>query len=248
MPSNKNILIIGATSAIAEATARLWAGEGAQFYLIARNADKLALVARDLETRGVHVTEGLLNVNDFEQHASALDAAFNSLARVDVVLLAHGDLPEQRRCERDPNAALQALETNAVSVVSLLTLIANRMQAQGSGAIVVVGSVAGDRGRKSNYVYGSSKALVAAFAEGLAARLDAFGVCVILLKAGLVDTPMTASFKKGPLWAQPEAIATIIRARVAAARSGTYYAPRFWWAIMAIIRSLPDRIMYRLNI
>lgn len=248
MPTRKNILIIGATSAIAEATARLWAAERAQLYLIARNAEKLSLVACDLGTRGAEVRQHLLDVDELERHAPAVEAAFNALERIDVVLLAHGDLPDQRRCESSAEAALKALKTNATSVVSLLTLIANRLQAQGSGVIAVIGSVAGDRGRKSNYVYGSSKALVAAFSQGLAGRLDAFGVRVILVKPGLVDTPMTASFKKGLLWARPEAIAAIIHARVAAARSGTFYAPRFWRPIMAIIRSLPDRIIYRLNI
>ena len=204
MPTKKNILIIGATSAIAEATARLWAAERAQIYLIARNADKLSLVAHDLETRGAQVIQDLLDVNDFERHAPAIEAAFNALEHIDVVLLAHGDLSDQRRCESSAEAALEALQTNATSVVSLVTLIANRLQAQGSGVIAVIGSVAGDRGRKSNYVYGSSKALVAAFTQGLAGRLDAFGVRVILVKPGLVDTPMTAQFKKGLLWARPE--------------------------------------------
>lgn len=248
MPTNKNILIIGATSAIAEATARLWAAERARLYLIARNADKLSLVARDLETRGARVIQDWLDVNEFERHAPAIEAAFHALERIDVVLLAHGDLPDQRRCELSAETALQALKTNAASVVSLLTLIANHLQVQGSGVIAVIGSVAGDRGRKSNYVYGSSKALVAAFSQGLAGRLAASDVRVILVKPGLVDTPMTAQFKKGPLWARPESIGAIIHARVAAARSGTFYAPRFWRPIMAVIRSLPDRIMYRLNI
>jgi NAD(P)-dependent dehydrogenase (short-subunit alcohol dehydrogenase family) len=131
MPTKKKILIIGATSAIAEATARLWAAERAQVYLIARNADKLSLVEHDLETRGAQVIQDLLDVNDFERHAPAIEAAFSALERIDVVLLAHGDLPDQRRCESSAEAALKALQTNATSVVSLVTLIANRLQAQG---------------------------------------------------------------------------------------------------------------------
>ena len=197
MPTNKNILVIGATSAIAEATARLWAREGAQLYLVARNADKLSLVARDLETRGARVAHALLDVNEFDRHALIVEAAFDAMRRIDVVLIAHGDLPDQSECEGSVKAALQAVQTNAASVVSLITLIANRMQMQRSGVIAVIGSVAGDRGRKSNYVYGSSKALVAVFSEGLASRLNAFGIRVITIKPGLVDTPMTASFRKG---------------------------------------------------
>jgi NADP-dependent 3-hydroxy acid dehydrogenase YdfG len=245
---DKNILIIGATSAIAEATARIWAAEGSQLYLIGRNPDKLALVSRDLESRGARVTAAELDVSDFSLHAPAIESAFQTLSRVDVVLLAYGDLPDQQRCEQSEAAALNALNVNAASVMSLLTIIANRLQGQRSGVIAVLGSVAGDRGRKSNYVYGSCKALVATFMDGLAGRLRSSGVRVITIKPGFVDTPMTAQFKKGLLWAQPASIAAIIHARVASASSGTYYAPRFWWAIMAVIRSIPANILYRLNI
>ncbi len=247
MTASKNILIVGATSAIAEAVARLWAAERAQLHLIARNSAKLALVSRDLETRGARVSAAELDVNRFDLHAPAIDAAFDGLKRVDVVLIAHGDLPDQPLCEQSEQAALAAVHTNAASVVSLMTLIANRMQHQGSGVIAVLGSVAGDRGRKSNYVYGSCKALVATFMEGLAGRLQASGVRVLTIKPGFVDTPMTAQFKKGLLWAQPESVAAIIRDRVACARSGSYYAPRFWWLIMAVIRCIPARVLYRLN-
>ena len=245
---DKNILIIGATSAIAEATARIWAAEGSQLYLIGRNPDKLALVSRDLESRGARVTAAELDVSDFTRHAPAIESAFQTLSRVDVVLLAYGDLPDQQRCEQSETAAMNALNVNAASVMSLLTIIANRLQGQRSGVIAVLGSVAGDRGRKSNYVYGSCKALVATFMDGLAGRLRSSGVRVITIKPGFVDTPMTAQFKKGLLWAQPASIAAIIHARVTSASSGTYYAPRFWWAIMAVIRSIPASILYRLNI
>jgi NAD(P)-dependent dehydrogenase (short-subunit alcohol dehydrogenase family) len=122
------------------------------------------------------------------------------------------------------------------------------MQAQGSGVIAVIGSVAGDRGRKSNYVYGSAKAMVAAFAEGLAGRMQRSGVRVIVVKPGFVDTPMTVAFKKGLLWATPHAVANIIHRRVAVARSGIFYAPRFWRAIMVLVRCIPAGLLYRLNI
>lgn len=244
----KHILIIGATSAIAEATARLWAAQGAQLYLAARDTDKLTLVSRDLETRGAKVITAALDVNDLGRHAGVIDAAFKALNRVDAVLIAHGDLPNQPACQESVEAALLALKTNAVSAISLLTLIANRLQLQGSGVIAVIGSVAGDRGRKSNYVYGSAKALVAAFVEGLAGRLQQFDIRVINVKPGFVDTPMTAQLKKGLLFVQPETIAKIIHDRIASAPSGSYYAPRFWWCIMFIIRALPARLLYRLNI
>jgi decaprenylphospho-beta-D-erythro-pentofuranosid-2-ulose 2-reductase len=245
----KRILILGATSAIAEACARLWANDGAQLYLIARNLEKLSLVAADLTIRGAAVQQARLDVDQLEQHGAAVDAAFRGLERVDVVLVAHGVLPDQPLCEESVAAMLDAMRTNAVSVASLLTLIANKMQAQGSGGVIaVIGSVAGDRGRNSNYVYGSAKALVATFAEGLAGRLHRHGVAVTVIKPGYVDTPMTAAFKKGLLWATPHTVATIIYRRVAAARSGIYYAPRFWRFVMTLVRCIPARVFYRLNI
>jgi NADP-dependent 3-hydroxy acid dehydrogenase YdfG len=246
---SRNLLIIGATSAIAEATARRWAVPGCRMHLVARSQPKLEVVAADLRSRGAAVQTAILDVNDFAAHQAIIDAAFAALERIDVVLLAHGDLPDQRQCEARLDATLQALNTNAVSTVSLLTLIANRLQAQGSGVIAVIGSVAGDRGRKSNYVYGSCKALVATFTEGLAGRLQPFGIGVITIKPGFVDTPMTAHIaKKGALWAQPAAIAALIDRRVAAGASGSFYAPRFWALIMLVIRLLPAPILYRLNI
>jgi short-subunit dehydrogenase len=246
--AGKRILILGATSAIAEACARLWANERAHLYLIARNLERLALIAADLRIRGATVQQAQLDVDDLDRHGAVVDAAFQELERMDVVLVAHGVLPDQSLCERSVGAMLAAMRTNAISVVSLLTLIANRMQAQGSGVIAVIGSVAGDRGRKSNYVYGSAKAMVATFAEGLAGRMDGRGVRVIVIKPGFVDTPMTAAFEKGLLWATPHAVAKIIHQRVAAARSGSYYAPRFWRLIMALVRYVPARLLYRLKL
>jgi short-subunit dehydrogenase len=246
--SSKNIIVIGATSAIAEATARYWAAEGVQLYLVARNPHKLELVAADLRTRGATVMQAALDVQELERAEPTIDAAFRALGRVDVVLIAHGVLPDQARCEKSAAETLESLRTNAISTILLLTHLANRLQEQGSGVIAVIGSVAGDRGRKSNYVYGSAKALVNTFTEGLAGRMDRYGVRVIEIKPGFVDTPMTAQFKKGALWAKPEAVAKVIHDRIAAARSGSFYAPKFWRLIMAVVRRIPARILYRMNI
>ncbi len=248
MPKPRNILIIGATSAIAEACARLWATEASALYLIARNIERLALVAGDLKGRGARVQSAALDVNDVERHAAVIDEAFRALSPIDVVLIAHGNLPEQSACEIDVNLALDALQTNGISVVSLLTIIAPRLQVQGSGVVAVIGSVAGDRGRKSNYVYGSAKALVATFMEGLAGRMQPHNVAIINIKPGFVDTPMTAKFQKGLLWSEAGTIAKIIHARAASGKSGSFYAPRFWWVIMTIIKHIPASILYRLKL
>jgi NADP-dependent 3-hydroxy acid dehydrogenase YdfG len=243
-----SVLIIGATSAIAEATARSWAADGSWLYLVARNPARLALVSADLAARGARVESAILDADDLTQHASVIQSAFETLGRVDVVLVALGALPDQALCTQHVDQTLRALQTNAVSVVSLLTLIATRMQLQAGGTIAVIGSVAGDRGRKSNYVYGSAKALVATFMEGLAGQLHSYGVRVLNIKPGLVDTPMTAHFRKGLLWSRPDTVAHIIRRRIQSAPSGSYYAPRFWWAIMLVIRVLPNAVFCRLNI
>jgi decaprenylphospho-beta-D-erythro-pentofuranosid-2-ulose 2-reductase len=246
--SPKNIVIIGATSAIAESTARYWAAERANLHLVARNRDKLELVSADLRVRGATVTQTILDVDDLARLEPCVDRMFQALGRVDAVLIAHGALPEQATCENSLTETLRSIQTNAISTISLLSLVANKLRSQRAGTIAVIGSVAGDRGRKSNYVYGSAKALVSTFTEGLAGRMHAHGVRVVEIKPGFVDTPMTARFKKGALWARPDTVARIIRDRVAAARSGSFYAPRFWWLIMAIIRLIPARLLYRINI
>ncbi|HXB97452.1 MAG TPA: SDR family NAD(P)-dependent oxidoreductase, partial [bacterium] len=149
------ILIIGAGSAIAEATARRWAGRGDTLYLVDRDAERLGAVAADLGVRGASVAgHAVLDVNEFGRHAAVLDQAVAALGGLDVALIAHGTLGDQRAAELDPAVALKELSTNALSVVSLGTLLANRLEAQGRGCLAVISSVAGDRGRQSNYVYG----------------------------------------------------------------------------------------------
>jgi short-subunit dehydrogenase len=244
----KKILIIGATSAIAEATTRLWAAQGHSLYLLGRNAERLSGIAADLKVRGAESTRfAMLDVNDFAQHAAVLDAAIDALGGIDIVLIAHGTLGNQKACEQDFAATLQELNTNAINVISLLTHLANRFEAQRHGSIVVISSVAGDRGRQSNYVYGTAKGAVTIFMQGLRQRLHKAGVHVLTIKPGFVDTPMTAEFKKGLLWAKPEAIAQSICAGVEKKRD-VVYAPWFWWGVMAGIRAVPDWAFKKIRI
>lgn len=152
----QHILIIGATSAIAQATARTFAQRGSQLYLIARNQERLSSLAEDLKIRGAaSVKYGRLDIQDFESHEAALNAAFAALGTIDVALIAHGTLPDQHACEADFTTTLAALNTNAIGTASLLTHLANRLERQQSGTIAVMTSVAGERGRRSNYVYGA---------------------------------------------------------------------------------------------
>lgn len=241
-------MIIGAGSAIAEAAARLWAAQGHSLYLLGRDEERLSAMAADLKIRGAAVAKhGALDMNEFARHASAIDAAATALDGLDTVLIAHGTLGDQKKCEQDFAATLQELNTNAISVMSLLTLLANRFEAQKRGTLAVIGSVAGDRGRQSNYVYGTAKGAVAIFLQGLRNRLHPAGVQVLTIKPGFVDTPMTASFKKGALWATPEAVAADILAAIEKRRD-VIYTPWFWFGIMTLIKLVPERIFKKLKL
>src|SRR5258708_5009690 len=179
----QRIGIIGATSAIAVACARRWAARGARFFLVARNAARLEQVAQDLLARGAAASaRHVLDANSIEDHATMLEAAFSALGEIDTVLIAHGTLSNQAACEQDAALTLREFSTNAVSVVTLLTALALRMERQGRGAIAVISSVAGERGRRSNYVYGAAKAAVTTFCEGLRARLFRAGVQLTIVK------------------------------------------------------------------
>ena len=177
----RKILIVGATSAMAEACARLWAQRGDKLFLAARNAAQLQSVADDLKARGAaHVDTKVFDANEFDLHASLLADATVAMGGLDTVLIAHGTLSDQERAQQDVGYALQEIQTNGTSVVSLMTLAGEQLAQQGHGAIAVISSVAGDRGRQSNYVYGSAKALVSAFASGLRQRLSKRGVHVMV--------------------------------------------------------------------
>ncbi|GAB6042114.1 SDR family oxidoreductase [Endothiovibrio diazotrophicus] len=243
-----NILIIGATSAIAEATARRYAARGDRLHLIARNAERLEAIAADLGVRGAAaVTHERLDLNQLELHEGALGRAWEALDTVDVVLIAHGTLPDQARCTADPALAVAEFHTNAVTTLSLLTILANRLEKQGNGTLAVITSVAGERGRQSNYLYGAAKGAVSLLLAGLRNRFGKGAIRVIDIRPGFVDTPMTADFPKGPLWAQPE---TIAKGIVAAADRGRerVYLPGFWRYIMLIIRNIPEFIFKRMSL
>lgn len=244
----QRVLIIGATSAIAEATARIYAERGSRLHLVARTPARLDTIVEDLRIRGAaDVGRDALDINDLDRHQTVLDSAWTALGDVDVVLIAHGTLPDQKACEASVETAMAEFATNATSTLALLTLLANRMEAAGRGTIVVISSVAGDRGRASNYLYGSAKAAVSTFLGGLRQRLSKRGVDVVTIKPGFVDTPMTRDFKKGALWAKPEAVAAGI---VKAADKGkpVAYLPWFWFIIMTIIRSVPEFIFKRVSL
>lgn len=244
----QKILIIGATSAIAEACAKRFAAQGHSLYLLARNSSRLESLAQDLRVRGaaaVHCAS--FEANALETHQALLEQVKTELNGLDRVLIAHGTLSDQQACEQSVELTLQELQTNALSVIALLTRLANHFEQQRHGSIAVIGSVAGDRGRQSNYIYGTAKGALSIFLQGLRNRLHKSGVQVLTIKPGFVDTPMTAAFPKGPLWATPEKVAHDIDKAIEKNKD-VLYTPGFWMLIMLIIKSVPERLFKRLSL
>jgi decaprenylphospho-beta-D-erythro-pentofuranosid-2-ulose 2-reductase len=244
----RKILVLGATSGIAEATCRIWAAHGDSFFLVGRNAEKLAAVATDLRVRGAsYVDTAVADLDDTDNHPSLLAHAINSLTGMDIAYLAHGVLGDQPRAEQDFNTAANIFHTNLIAPVSLLTWLANFCVQRHAGTLAVISSVAGDRGRKSNYLYGSSKAGLSAFLAGLRNRVDREGVTVLTIKPGPVKTAMTAGMKGSEKFADADKVAKSIAAAIDA-RKDILYVPFIWQPIMFIIRNIPERIFKKLNL
>jgi decaprenylphospho-beta-D-erythro-pentofuranosid-2-ulose 2-reductase len=244
----RKILVLGATSGIAEATCRIWATHGASLFLVARNPQKLAAVAADLRTRGAsYVDTAVADLDDTDHHPELLAHAVNSLTGMDIAYLAHGILGDQAEAEQDFNAAAQIIYTNYMAPVSLLTWLANFCVQRHAGTLAVLSSVAGDRGRKSNYLYGSSKAGLSAFLAGLRNRVDREGVHVLTIKPGPTRTAMTAAMPNSEKFADVDSVAESIVSAIDK-RKDVLYVPFQWQAIMFVIRHLPERIFKKLNL
>jgi decaprenylphospho-beta-D-erythro-pentofuranosid-2-ulose 2-reductase len=244
----RKILVLGATSGIAEATCRIWATQGASLFLVARNAEKLEAVAADLRTRGAsYVGTAIADLDDTDKHPALLAHAVNSLTGMDVAYLAHGILGDQEDAQEDFNVAAQILYTNLIAPISLLTWLANFCVQRHAGTLAVLSSVAGDRGRKSNYVYGSSKAGLSAFVAGLRNRVDREGVTVLTIKPGPTRTAMTAAMPKSEKFADADSVAESI-VKAIDKRRDVLYVPFQWQPIMFIIRNIPERIFKKLNL
>lgn len=238
-PMPETVLVLGATSAMAQAWMRLLAPEGASFFLVARNATHLDSVAKDLITRGAAaVYLETADLDDTTGHVAMLERAASALGNLDCAFIAHGVLGDQAAGERDFAVASASLQTNFLSTVSLVTWLANYFAAQYRGRLVVISSVAGDRGRKSNYIYGAAKAGLNAFLDGVRNRVDREGVQVLTVRPGFVATPMTAHLPQGPLFATPDYVAQDIL-RAMEHRRDVLYTPWFWRWIMALIRLIP---------
>lgn len=239
--SKKKIVIIGATSAIAEQCARLWAEESpSEMILVGRNREKLELIAADLRIRAPEMSITSIEANFLDPvKIQALADGICKEGAVDIALIAHGSLPSQQDCQNDLSECRKALDINGVSPVLFAEAFVMHMQKADKGTLSIIGSVAGDRGRKSNYVYGAAKGLVSRYAQGLQHRLARTNVKIVLIKPGPTGTPMTAQLKnKGAKLADVTVVAKVI---VRGVKHGTpvVYAPSKWALIMMIIRHLP---------
>ena len=245
--ARQGIVIIGATSAIAEHCARLWVEQPVDLVLVGRDEARLQAVADDLRVRSPQSTIAVRQAGFHEPAAiAALATELAAQRRIDIVLIAHGNLPEQHACEQDLDAARDALLVNGVSPVLFAEAFAAQLERQQHGTLAVIGSVAGDRGRKSNYVYGAAKGLVDRYLQGLQHRFAQGAVKVVLVKPGPTATPMTAHLPQRGL-APVEAVARRTVAGIAAGKP-VVYAPAQWWLIMMIIRHLPRFVFNKLDI
>lgn len=251
MSTTKHIVIAGATSAIARHCALLWLARWPQLRLtlLGRDPDRLERTQQDLQARcpGAQI---ITQVVDFLDPV-AINTVISNCAQahpIDIALLAHGNLPDQVACQQQLTACAAALQINGVSVALFAEACAAQMAGQSSAQIALIGSVAGDRGRKSNYVYGAAKGLVERYAQGLQHRFAASGPQVSLIKPGPTDTPMTAHLKQqgARLASVNEVASTIVNGLDK--RRAVIYAPAKWWLIMLVIRNLPAWLFNKLDI
>lgn len=244
----KKVFVLGAASSIGHETCRLWAVEGAKFYLVDKDESRLGTCAQDLKSRGASGVESLsMDLREASKHGELFSRAESFLGEIDIVFLAYGILGDQAAAAASYEETYRNLDVNLLSPISILTLAANKLEAQGKGVIAAISSVAGDRGRQSNYIYGTAKGGLTIFLQGLRNRLAGKGVHVLTIKPGFVDTPMTAAFKKGPLFVGPGVIAAGI-VRAVEKRRNTAYLPWFWLPIMLIIRHIPEAIFKKMKL
>lgn len=250
MASNNlsKVIVCGALSAIAQATCRELCKNGTEFYLLGRRTDRLSALKGDLLARGAKRCEFLTgDLTSLEFVGPALKSAEEFLGGSTAFLICYGSLPDQAECQSSGAARTAAINTNFTSATHWIEGVATLYERRGAGVIGVISSVAGDRGRQSNYVYGAAKGALSIYLQGVRNRLFKAGVHVVTIKPGFVDTPMTAKIKKGPLFAAPEKVAMDI---VKALKSGSNvtYTPWFWRFIMLIIQHIPEGVFKRMRL
>ena len=243
------IVVIGATSAIAEHCCREWLKqEPADLLLVARDVAKAGRIAQDLAVRSPTSTIEVATVDFLDPVAIDALAARAAERPIDIVLIAHGLLPPQATLQEDLVQCRDTLAINALSPALFAEAFAKRLADAGRGTLAIIGSVAGARGRKTNYVYGSAKGLLARYAEGMQHRFAGTGVAVVLVKPGPTDTPMATTHRAAGLKLAPVEDVARDTVKGIAARRAVVYTPGRWALIMLIVRHLPRFVFNRLNI
>lgn len=249
-PARRSVVILGATSSVARVIARKCAADGYDVVLAAMKEDQLDEIAQDIRVRYEVETHPLrFDATAYDTHEPFADACVEKLGRLPSgVILCFGYMTSQERAQTEWDAAKQMLEVNFVGAVSILNIFANRFEARRSGFIAAISSVAGDRGRMSNYLYGAAKGGLTRYLEGLRNRLFHANVQVTTIKPGFMDTKMTRGMNlPKPLVASPEAAADAIWRGIKAGKD-TVYVLWFWRYIMLKIRHIPEAVFKRLKL
>ena len=243
------VLILGATSSIAKAAAHQFAQAGHPLILAARDEDEARRDAADLRLRyGVAATARAFDATDFGSHPAFVGACLNDNgAALEGVVLCHGTMAEQDDAAKDFDLARRMIDVNYTSAVSVLNPIADHLSRLGRGFVCAVSSVAGDRGRGSNYLYGSTKAALSTYLQGLRNRLSRSGVRVVTVKPGFVDTALTFGRPGMFLIASPQRVGRDVFNAVRRGRSEVY-TPWFWRGIMGIIKAIPEPVFKRMKL
>ncbi|MGA9529979.1 MAG: SDR family NAD(P)-dependent oxidoreductase [Terriglobales bacterium] len=246
--SPKRVVVLGATSGIALEVQRQLARLGSELLLVARSSQRLAVVQSDLLARGAK--QVLICAADFANiqcHAGIFDFVRRSFPDYDTVLLAYGTMRDQQESETSIDALLGELNVNYVSAAAILTLFAADLEQRRTGCIAAITSVAGDRGRRANYVYGSAKGALSLFLQGLRSRLHAAGVRVITIKPGPVQTSMTDDLPNAARFAEPELVARDIVGAIERGAPDVLYTPKIWRYVMTAVEHIPEAIFKRLS-
>jgi len=244
----KKILIIGGTSAIAQETAIYFAKDGADIFLADINQNRLIEVQKHIKAlSGSNIKVGEYPISDISIHTSVFETAIRELGGLDAVLIAHGTLPDQSAIQNDNEKTIEQININFTSVVSLATLAGKYFEVQGKGCIAAISSVAGDRGRQSNYIYGAAKGGISLFFQGMRNRFAKTGITVLTIKPGFVDTPMTAHLPKNPLYSSPQQVGKSIYDGMKNGKD-IIYVPGFWRLVMFLIKHIPEGIFKKLSL
>lgn len=243
-----SVLVLGATSPIARALAHAYGEAGESIFVAARDLEESARIARDVAIRyGVRAEGGVFDAMDLDGHEDLVRRVEASLGPIFTAIIAFGEMGDQHESEHDPSAARRVIDVNYTGAVSICEHLVASMITRGEGTVIGISSVAGDRGRQSNYIYGSAKGAFTLYLQGLRNRCFSHGVHVLTVKLGFVDTRMTYGMETAIPIASPDDAAEAIK-NAAQRRENEMYYPRFWRGVMGVIKIIPESVFKRLKL